>query len=65
MRDAGLVGAGFLFGWLVSKAWSDPGCRMGLVVFLVATTAMFLAFVLVVVGHGGARADSDRDDDVD
>jgi len=26
MRDAGLVGSGFVFGWLMSKTWSDSGC---------------------------------------
>ena len=54
-----------VFGWLMSKAWSDPGCQMGLVVFLVATAVMFLAFVLVVVGHGRASGGSDQDDDAD
>ena len=35
MRDAWLVGAGFALGWLATKTWQDPGCRLGLVVFLV------------------------------
>jgi hypothetical protein len=65
MKDAGLVCSGFVFGWLMSKTWSDPGCQMGLVIFLVATAVMFLAFVLVVVGHGRASGRSDRDDDED
>src|SRR5215470_3839917 len=33
-----------------------------LIVFLVAAAVMFLAFVLVVVGHGRASGGSDRDD---
>jgi len=66
MRDAGMAGSGFVLGWLMSKTWSDPACQMGLVVFLVATAVMFLAFVLSVVGHGRASGRSDHeDDDVD
>ncbi|PYM74134.1 MAG: hypothetical protein DME10_07460 [Candidatus Rokuibacteriota bacterium] len=63
MREAGFAGSGFVFGWLMSKTWSDPGCQMGLAVFLVATAVMFLAFVLSVVGHGRASGDSDPDED--
>jgi len=63
MREAGFTGSGFVLGWLMSKTWSDPGCQMGLAVFLVATAVMFLAFVLSVVGHGRASADSDPDED--
>ena len=37
-------GAGVAFGWLMSKAWSDPQCQTGLVIFLVATAVMALAF---------------------
>ncbi len=67
MRASGLVGVGVVLGWLASKTWSDPGCQLGLVVFLVATAAMTLAFLLAVVGHGrGARAgDPDEDDEGD
>lgn len=63
MRDGGLVGAGIVLGWLVSKTWSDPGCQLGLVVFLVATAVMVLGFVLAVVGHGRGSADADREDE--
>jgi hypothetical protein len=63
MRDGGLVGAGIVLGWLVSKTWSDPGCQLGLVVFLVATAVMVLGFVLAVVGHGRGSAEADREDD--
>lgn len=67
VRDSGLVGVGVVLGWLASKTWSDPGCQLGLVVFLVATAAMALAFLLAVVGHGrGTRAgDPDEDDEGD
>ena len=67
MRDAGLVGVGVVLGWLASKTWSDPGCQLGLVVFLVATAVMALGFLLAVVGHGrDPRAgDSDEDDEGD
>lgn len=64
MRDAGLVGVGIVLGWLASKTWSDPGCQLGLVVFLVATAVMTLGFALAVVGHGrGPRAGGHDDDD--
>ncbi len=63
MRDGVLVGAGIVLGWLVSKTWSDPGCQLGLVVFLIATAVMVLGFVLAVVGHGRGAADADREDD--
>ncbi len=65
MRDIWLTAAGIVFGWLMSKAWSDPGCQVGLVVFLVATAAMTLAFALAVVGHGREPRDPRGDDDDD
>ena len=63
MRNAGLVGVGVVLGWLASKTWSDPGCQLGLVVFLVATAVMALGFLLAVVGHGRDRDPGDRDED--
>lgn len=63
MRDGGLVGAGIVLGWLVSKTWSDPGCQAGLVIFLVATAVMVLGFVFAVVGHGRGAEGEDRDED--
>ena len=64
MRESGLVGVGVVLGWLASKTWSDPGCQLGLVVFLVATAVMALGFLLAVVGHGrDPRADDPDDDD--
>ena len=66
MRDGGLVGVGLVLGWLASKTWSDPGCQLGLVVFLVATAAMALGFLLVLVGQRrDARDDHDEDDEDD
>jgi hypothetical protein len=65
MRDGGLVGVGIVLGWLASKTWSDPGCQLGLVVFLVATAVMVLGFVFAVVGHGRDAGGGDRDDDDD
>lgn len=59
MRAVGLVGVGVVLGWLASKTWSDPGCQLGLVVFLVATAVMTLGFLLAVVGH---RRDPDAGD---
>ncbi len=51
MKDVWIATAGFVLGWLMSKTWQDPGCRVGLVVFLVVTAVMALAFALAVVGH--------------
>jgi len=67
MRDLGFAGTGIVFGWLMSKAWSDPGCQVGLVIFLVVTAAMTLVFALAVVGHGRnlGPEDPDKDDDED
>jgi len=57
---------GLVLGWLASKTWSDPGCQLGLVVFLVATAAMTLGFLLVLVGQRrDARDDHDEDDEDD
>ena len=53
---------GFVLGWLMSKTWQDPGCRLGLVVFLVATAVMALAFVFAVVGHGRPESAPPGDD---
>lgn len=61
MRDAGLVAVGTVLGWLASKTWSDPGCQLGLVVFLVATAVMALGFALAVVGHGRHPRTGDPD----
>ena len=63
MRDVGLFGAGVVVGWLASNTWSDPGCQMGLLVFLIATAVMILAFALAVVGHGRHPGVDDDDDD--
>ena len=63
MRGAGLVGVGVVLGWLASKTWSDPGCQLGLVVFLVAAAAMTLGFLLAVVGHRRDPDAGDPDDD--
>jgi hypothetical protein len=64
VRDGGLVAVGVVLGWLASKTWNDPGCQLGLVVFLVATAAMALGFLLAVVGHGrDTRADGHDEDD--
>jgi len=63
VRDSGLVGVGLILGWLASKTWSDPGCQLGLVVFLVATAAMTLGFLLVLVGHRRDASDDEDDED--
>ena len=64
MRASELVSVGVVLGWLASKTWSDPGCQLGLVVFLVATAVMTLGFLLALVGHRrDARDDEDDEDD--
>ena len=65
MRDVGLVSVGAAFGWLMSRAWSDPACRLGLTIFLVATAVMTLVFALAVVGHGRGPHGPDRDENDD
>lgn len=65
MKDAWLAAAGFVLGWLMSKTWQDPGCRVGLAVFLVVTTVMVLAFALAVVGHGRSTPPPPDDDSPD
>ena len=60
MKDVWIATASFVLGWLMSKTWQDPGCRVGLVMFLVMTAVMALVFVLAVVGH---RRPADPPDD--
>ena len=67
VKDAWIAGAGFVLGWLLSKTWDDPGCRLGLVLFLVLSAVMVLTFVLAVVGHRrkdetGAQEDEEGED---
>ena len=57
MRDGWLVGAGFALGWLTTKTWQDPACRLGLVVFLAVTAVLVLVFAIAV------SAPRRRDDD--
>ena len=61
MRDIVIAGAGIVFGWLMSKTWDDPGCRLGMAMFLVVTAVVVLAFAFAVVGHG--RKDEPPADD--
>ena len=61
MRDVGIAGAGIVFGWLMSKTWDDPGCRLGMAMFLVVTAVVVLTFAFAVVGHG--RKDEPPADD--
>ena len=64
MKDLWIATAGFVLGWLMSKTWQDPGCRLGLAMFLVVTAVMLLAFVLAVVGHR-RPADPEHDEEHD
>jgi hypothetical protein len=62
MKDVWIASAGFVFGWLLSKTWNDPGCQLGLAIFLVVTAAMGLAFALAIVGHRRPPDPVDDDD---
>jgi hypothetical protein len=65
MREAWIAGAGIVFGWLMSKTWHDPGCRVGLAIFLAVTAVLALTFALAVVGHERKDepvAEDDEDD---
>jgi hypothetical protein len=65
LHDEGRVvaGTGIVFGWLMSKAWSDPGCQIGMGIFLVTTAVLTLAFALAVVGHGRGPEGPNRDEE--
>ena len=63
MRDVVIAGAGIVFGWLMSKTWSDPACQVGLILFLVVTAVMALAFAFAVVGHGRTDPEASPEDD--
>jgi hypothetical protein len=65
MKDVWIATAGFALGWLMSKTWQDPGCRVGLVMFLVATAALVLAFAFAVVGHRAPVDDPEDEHDAD
>jgi len=62
MKDVWIAGAGIVFGWLIGKTWDDPGCRLGMALFLVLSAVMVLTFALAVVGHG-RKDDPPPDDD--
>jgi len=64
MKDVWMVAAGFVLGWLMSKTWQDPGCRLGLAVLAVVGAVMILAFALAVVGHG-RRVDPPEEEEHD
>ncbi len=65
MKDVLVASAAFVFGWLMSKTWQDPGCQLGLTIFLVLTAVMVLTFALAVVGHGRQAPPSSDDTDED
>ena len=65
MRDVWFASTGIVFGWLMSKAWSDPGCQIGMVIFLVTTAVLTLGFALAVVGHGRGPQGPGHDEEDD
>ncbi|HEV8441173.1 MAG TPA: hypothetical protein VGT40_24045 [Methylomirabilota bacterium] len=62
MKDIWIATAGFAFGWLMSKTWQDPGCRIGLAMFLVVTAVMVVVFALSVVGDRRTVEPPDEDE---
>jgi hypothetical protein len=65
MKEVWIAGAGIVFGWLMGKTWDDPGCRVGMAIFLVVTAAVVLAFAFAVVGHGRADSEPPPEDDAE
>ena len=63
MKEVVIAGAGIVFGWLMSKTWSDPACQVGLMLFLVVTAVMALTFAFAVVGHGRKDPEARPEDD--
>ena len=62
MKEAWLTGLGFGLGWLASKTWSDPGCQVGLMIFLVVTALLVLVFAVAVTAER-KRDDGPEDPD--
>lgn len=60
MNRVWLVGAGIVFGWLMAETWRDPGCYVGLAIWL-AVTALTVAACLFAVF--GPKKEALREDD--
>ena len=67
MKEVWIASAGFALGWLTSKTVQDPGCQIGLVVFLVVAAVLLVAFAVAVTGHRrpDGPADAEGPDDKD
>jgi uncharacterized membrane protein YhaH (DUF805 family) len=66
VKEIWLTAAGFVLGWLTSKTWSDPGCQVGLAIFLVVTAVLVLVFAVAVTAprkHDGDGDDEPKDKD--
>ena len=66
VKEIWLTAAGFVLGWLTSKTWSDPGCQVGLAIFLVVTAVLVLVFAIAVTAprkHDGDGDDEPKDKD--
>ncbi len=61
VKEIWLTAAGFVLGWLTSKTWSDPGCQVGLAIFLVVTAVLVLVFAVAVTAP--RKQDGDGDDE--
>jgi len=60
MNQVWLIAVGIMFGWLMAQTWRDPGCYLGLAVWL-AVTALTVAACLFVVF--GPKKEAPNDDD--
>ena len=61
VKEIWLTAAGFVLGWLTSKTWTDPGCQVGLAIFLAVTAVLVLAFAIAVTAP--RKRDGDGDDE--
>ncbi len=62
MNQVWLVGAGIVFGWLMAQTWRDPGCHVGLAIWLAVTALTVLACLFAVLGP---KKEPETDDDED
>ena len=62
MNEVWLVGGGIVFGWLMAQTWRDPGCHVGLAIWLAVTALTVVACLFAVFGP---KKEAGTDDDED
>ena len=50
MNQVWLIGGSIVFGWLMAQTWRDPGCYVGLAIWLAVTALTVAACLFVVFG---------------